>query len=151
MITQYFKSRARIQALQNGRSGSLIEGFAQAMWDVGYAKITARRHIRSAEHFIYWANKVARSGSSWNEQLLPRSNDHLRRCKCPGFGHPKRSDLLRGARLFVGYACDTGIDVDHRSRSAPQDPVLLAEFYAWMRQQRGTADPTLYIPCAVII
>jgi len=144
MIAQYFKSRARIQALQNGRSGPLIEGFAQAMWDVGYAKITARRHIRAAEHFIYWANKVANPGITWNVQLLSRFNDHLRRCKCPGYGHPRRSDLLHGARLFVGYACGNGIDVESRRGQEPQDPILLAEFYAWMRQQRGTADSTLY-------
>src|SRR3989304_1304829 len=144
MIAQYFKSRALIQALQNGRSGPLIEGFAQAMLDVGYAKITARRHIRAAEHFIYWANKVAKPGSSWNVQLLPCFNDHLRRCKCPGYGHPRRSDLLRGARLFVGYACGNGIDVERRPGPELQDPILLAEFYAWMRQQRGTADSTLY-------
>ena len=144
MISQYFKSRARIQTFHNGPSGSLIEGFAQIMWDAGYAKITARRHIRAAEHFIYWADKEAIPGSSWNVQLLPRFNDHLRRCKCPGYGHPRRSDLLRGVRLFVGYASGTGIDVVRHSQPAPQDPILLAEFYAWMRQQRGTADPTLY-------
>ena len=144
MISDYFKSPARIQSLHNGQSGSLVEGFAQDLWEAGYAKITARRHIRAAEHFIYWATKEAIPRSSWNLQLLPRFDDHLSRCKCSGYGHYQRSELLHGAHLFVGYACGTGIDVDRRSRLAPPDPILLAEFYTWMRQQRGTADPTLY-------
>jgi integrase/recombinase XerD len=38
----------------------------------------------------------------------------------------------------------TGFDVVRYCQPAPQDPVLLAEFYAWMRQQRGTAESTLY-------
>ena len=59
MIAEYFKSPARIQSLHNGHSGSLVEGFAQDLWEAGYAKITARRHIRAAEHFIYWATKEA--------------------------------------------------------------------------------------------
>jgi len=144
MISEYFKSPARIQSLHNGHNGSLVEGFAQALWEAGYAKITARRHIRAAEHFIYWTTKEAIPRSRWNLQILPRFDDHLSRCTCSGYGHYQRSELLHGAHLFVGYACGTGIDVDRRSRPAPPDPILLAEFCAWMRQQRGTADPTLY-------
>jgi site-specific recombinase XerD len=144
MISQYFKSAARILSLHNGPSGSLVEGFVQDMWEAGYAKITARRHIRAAEHFIYWANRETIPSCGWNLQILPRFEDHLHRCKCSGYGHYQRSDVLRGARLFVGYASGTGIDVYRSSRPAPQDPNLLTEFYVWMRQQRGTADPTLY-------
>ena len=144
MISQYFKSPSRFKSLCNDPSESMIEGFAQDLWDAGYAKITARRHIRAAEHFIYWANKETIPGSSWNELLLPRFDDHLSRCECSGYGH-QHSDLLRGVRLFMGYVCGTGIDraMTRRSEQAEQDPTLLVEFNAWMRQQRGTADSTL--------
>lgn len=142
-MSQYFKSPARVQALHNGPSGSLVEGFAQILWDAGYAKITARRHIRAAEHFIYWAKKEAVPSSDWNVQLLSRFDDHMSRCKCLGFRH-QRSDLLRGARLFVGYVCGSGIDVARDSAIVSPAPALLSGFYAWMHQQRGTANSTLY-------
>ncbi|OGA45175.1 MAG: hypothetical protein A3F74_11685 [Betaproteobacteria bacterium RIFCSPLOWO2_12_FULL_62_58] len=57
MLEQFFDSPLRVQALRNGPSGALLEGFAQERGEAGYAEITARRHIRAAEHFIYWANK----------------------------------------------------------------------------------------------
>ena len=143
MLKQFFESPLRVQAIRNGPSGSLVECFAQDLWDAGYAKITARRHIRSAEHFVYWADEEDIAGSSWNEQVLPRFEDHLSRCKCSGYGHQRR-DLLGGVRLFVRYICGGGINVARPSQPAVQTPVLLAGFNAWMRQQRGTADPTLY-------
>ena len=143
MLKQFFESPLRVQAIRNGPSGSLVESFAQDLWDAGYAKITARRHIRSAEHFVYWADEEDIAGSSWNEQVLPRFEDHLSRCKCSGYGHQRR-DLLGGVRLFVRYICGGGISVARPSQPAVQTPVLLARFNVWMRQQRGTADPTLY-------
>lgn len=143
MLKQFFESPLRVHAIRNGPSGFLVECFAQDLWDAGYAKITARRHIRSAEHFVYWADEEDIAGSSWNEQVLPRFEDHLSRCKCSGYGHQRR-DLLGGVRLFVRYICGGGINVARPSEPAVQTPVLLAGFNAWMRQQRGTADPTLY-------
>jgi len=143
MLKQFFESPLRVQAIRNGPSGFLVERFAQDLWDAGYAKITARRHIRSAEHFVYWADDEDIAGSSWNEQVLPRFEDHLSRCKCSGYGHQRR-DLLGGVRLFVRYICGGGINVARPSQPAVQTPVLLAGFNAWMRQQRGTSDPTLY-------
>ena len=143
MLKQFFESPLRVQAIRNGSSGFLVESFAQDLWHAGYAKITARRHIRSAEHFVYWADDEDIAGSSWNEQVLPRFEDHLSRCKCSGYGHQRR-DLLGGVRLFVRYICGGGINVARPSQPAVQTPVLLAGFNAWMRQQRGTADPTLY-------
>ena len=143
MLKQFFESPFRVQAIRNGPSGFLVESFAQDLWDAGYAKITARRHIRSAEHFVYWADEEDIAGSSWNEQVLPRFEDHLSRCKCSGYGHQRR-DLLGGARLFVRHIGGGGIDVARSTQPAAQTPVLLAGFNAWMRQQRGTSDPTLY-------
>ena len=143
MLKQFFESPFRVQAIRNGPSGFLVESFAQDLWDAGYAKITARRHIRSAEHFIYWTDEEGIASGSWNEQVLPRFEDHLSRCKCSGYGHQRR-DLLGGVRLFVRYICGGGINVARPSQPAVQTPVLLAGFNAWMRQQRGTSDPTLY-------
>lgn len=144
MLKQFFDSPLRVQALRNGPSGALLEGFAHGLGEAGYAEITARRHIRAAEHFIYWAHKEGIPFGSLNEHVLLRFNDHLSQCQCPGYGHSKRLDLPCGARSFVGYVCGAGVGVARAAEPAAEDPVLLAAFYAWMRQQRGTRDRTLY-------
>ena len=50
MLEHFFKGHLRIQALREGPRGSLLEGFAEELCHAGYAEITARRHIRAAEH-----------------------------------------------------------------------------------------------------
>lgn len=143
MITQYFQSEWRLRALQDNSNGSMLERFAQDMWDAGYARITARRYIRAAEHFVYWADKKAIPVSSWNIQIFPRFTAHLSRCTCSRFSHRNRA-LFPGVRLFLGHACGMGVGTFVRPDPVSQDPSLLIRFNAWMRQQRGTADVTLY-------
>ena len=53
MLNQFFDSPFRIQTLRNSPRGPLLEDFAEKLAGAGYAEITARRHIRAAEHFIY--------------------------------------------------------------------------------------------------
>ena len=48
MLSEFFGSPSRIQELREGQDGHLLEGFAQELCQAGYAKITARRHIRAA-------------------------------------------------------------------------------------------------------
>ena len=144
MLKQFFDSPLRVQALRNGPSGAVLEGFAHELRETGHADSTARRHIRAAEHFICWANKEDIPLGSFNERILPRFDDHLSQCQCPGYGTGQRLDLSCGARSFVGYVCGAGVGVARAAEPAAQDPVLLAAFYKWMREHRGTADLTLY-------
>ena len=144
MLKQFFDSPLRVQALRNGPSGSLLEGFAHQLCETGYVETTVRGYIRAAKHFIYWANKEGIPLSSFNERVLPRFNDHLSQCQCPGYGPSQRLDSSCGARWFVGYVCGAGVGVARAAEPAAQDPVLLAAFYKWMREHRGSADLTLY-------
>jgi hypothetical protein len=57
MLADFFESSFRIHELSDSPDGRLLEGFAQDMSRVGYAAITARRHIRAAEHLIYWIGR----------------------------------------------------------------------------------------------
>ena len=141
MLEQFFDSPLRVQALRNGPNAALLEGFAQELSRWGYAGATARRHIRAAGHFIYWADKEGISVATFNEQVVSRFDDHLRRCQCAGYAgnHP---DLLHDARSFVDYLCGVGVNIGRAREAAP--PILLAAFYKWMREQRGTADLTLH-------
>ena len=70
MLAEFFESALRIQELRDGPDGRVLEGFAQELCQAGYAEITARRHIRAAEHLIHWlGRKVERSRRWTNERL----------------------------------------------------------------------------------
>src|SRR5437868_3417844 len=54
MLAEYFESPLRIQEIRGCPVGHLLEGFAQTLYEVGYAQLTARRHLRAAEHLVHW-------------------------------------------------------------------------------------------------
>ncbi len=145
MFEHFFDGASRVQRLREGPGGPFLERFAEELFHTGYAEITARRHIRAAEHFIHWSGSEGTPISSLTENLVEKFGDHLNGCQCPGYGHTHRLELLNGVRLFLKHlreiGCATTTSVD---QSADQDPVLLTAFCEWMRQQRGTCDPTLY-------
>ncbi len=142
MLEQFFNSPIRIQALRKSPNGALLQGFAQELSRWGYAEATARKHIRAAEHLIYWADKEGIPASSFSDQLVPRFGEHLSQCRCPGHGRKKRR-LLRGARSFVSYVYGAGVNIGRAREPAAQNPILLTQFYEWMREQRGTGEVTL--------
>jgi len=142
MLSEFFDSAARIRVLRSGLAGALVEGFARALWQAGYAEITARRHLRAAEHFVCWADGNDTLIRSLTEQAVNRFGRHLPRCRCPGYGHADRS-LLHGVRLFLRHLEVAGIIKVAAVASSVSDPALLVAFCRWMRQQRGTSDSTL--------
>ncbi len=143
MFANYFESKGRIHTLCAGSSGSLLEEFACDLWKTGYAEITARRHIRAAEHLIYWADQNAIRVDKFQGEVLSRFDKHLNQCRCSGYGHYDRMNLVSGARLFMGHLYGAGvIDAFNTNKAAP-DPVLLTSFCEWMRLRRGSKDSTL--------
>lgn len=143
MLSRFFESRARIQALRDGPAGSLLESFAQGLSEAGYYTITARKHLRAAEHFIYWTHRHGAPVHKWNERSLPRFSCHLSRCRCPHYAHTYRLDVVRGVRLFLTYLRDARI-VTLSVEPPVRDPALFSSFCQWMHQQRGTRDVTLH-------
>ncbi|HID30789.1 MAG TPA: integrase [Desulfobacterales bacterium] len=144
MFEQFFDCPSRIQSLRDGPGGPLLEGFAKELCQQGYAEITARRHIRAAEHLLYWTEREGTPISSLTEKFLERFDRHLDQCQCPRYGHTHRLELLNGARLFLKHLRGAGVITAPVIESTAQDPVLLTEFCQWMNQQRGTSDLTLY-------
>ena len=65
MLEEFFESPFRIQELRDGPDGRLLEGFAQELCKAGYAEITARRHIRAAEHLVHWLVGKAERSPLW--------------------------------------------------------------------------------------
>src|SRR3954447_20435215 len=143
MLADYIESPQRIQQLRGGPDGQVVEGFAQELCRAGYAEITARRHIRAAEHVIYWMGRKGRAVATLDERAVDDFAHHLNRCRCPHFGRTHRRDLRRGTRLFLRYLRFADIVTPRTEEKPPTDAALLLSFRDWMRQQRGTCDATL--------
>ena len=147
MLSRSFKSRVRIEGFRDHPAGSLFQGFARALSQAGYATITARRHLRAAEHFVYWTSRPGMSLSKLNklnEQSLAGFARHLSRCHCPHYGHSKQLQVVYGARLFLTHLRDARIITLPSVEPLVHDPAWLSAFCQWMHQQRGTCDVTLH-------
>jgi len=68
MLSRLFVS-VRVHALGDG--ASLFEGFTRALSETGYATITPRRHLRAAEHFIYWTHRHTVRCATCTQSLAP--------------------------------------------------------------------------------
>ena len=143
MLSKFFKSQRLIKK-GDGSTGSLIESFARLLSEAAYANGTARRHLRAAEHFLYWIRRHGITVHDANEQALKRFANHFSQCQCPHFSHADQVGITGGARLFASHLRDIGI-IASPARQESKDPELLMAFGHWMRQQRGTCDVTLSI------
>jgi len=143
MLSEYFDSAERMEELRAGRAGPFFEGFARKLYEAGYAEITARRHLRAAEHLIYWADRQGTAVRNLTAPSLEGFGRHFGRCRCARYGRSHRVDVLNGARLFFKHLQDVGLIAVADVRPLVQDPALLTEFRGWMRQQRGTHETTL--------
>jgi len=145
MLSEFFKSRVRIQALQDGPAGSLLENFAQALSETGYATVTARRLLRAVEHFLFWTHRHGMPVCKLHEQSLAGFRRHLSRCHCPQYGHAKQLEVVHGAHLFLTYLRDGRIKALRAAKLPVHDPALLSAFGQWMRRLRGSSDRTVCI------
>jgi GGDEF domain-containing protein len=144
MLSRFFKTQSRIKKLCDGSTGSVIESFARVLSEAAYANGTARRHLRAAEHFLYWIRWHGITVREANEQALMRFANHFSQCQCPHFSHADPVGVTGGARLFASHLRDIGI-IAAPVRQEFKDPELWVAFGHWMRQQRGTCAVTLSI------
>lgn len=144
MLSQYFESAARIQVIRSNPSGLLLEKFAEYLFESGYAEISARRHIRSAEHLVYWASETGLSINELNDSVLTLFGDHLPQCHCGRYSCASPVDILTGARLLIRLVHGDEAPLVKESEPTDPQPALLRAFCEWMRDQRGTSEPTLY-------
>jgi site-specific recombinase XerD len=142
MLSEFFSESARMYAIQDGPSGLLLEDFADFLFRNGYSKISARRHIRSAEHIVHWAIRSGLSIDSLDGPALERFERHLYRCRCGRFYCADRVNIVAGARLFLANLRGVEGAVRFAKAVAP-DSELLRSFRQWMQDQRGTAPCTL--------
>jgi len=142
MLSAFIDSPARLRALQRAPGGAWLDGFARQLAHDGYATITARRHLRAAEHFIAWTQRTHLA----IEMVGPASLDHFRRhlsqCRCRPFGCSDRTSPY-SVRLFIGYLGRAGTIPEPRVTPTVPVPPLLGAFRQWMHAQRGTQASTL--------
>jgi site-specific recombinase XerD len=144
MLTDLFESAARVQALREGPAGPLLEAFAETLVRDRYAALTARRHLRAAEHFVHWADRAGISITGAIGPALARFARHLLRAgRCPHFGHTFRVGIVHGARLFLMHLQDVGLIDRSTVDSTVVTPSLIKGFRQWMQQQRGTCESTV--------
>jgi site-specific recombinase XerD len=144
MLSHFFESPVRIQKILSCPFGAQLDEFADYLFENGYARISARRHIRSAEHIAHWASKNGLSVSELDDSALERFGVHLRRCRCGQFSRAHPVNILTGARLFLRHSQGVDTPAVRTSEPADQQPALLQSFCAWMRENRGTSEQTLY-------
>lgn len=144
MLSHYFDSPARVRVIRSSPSGALLEDFADYLFQSGYAEISARRHIRSAEHIAYWVSRRGLSISELDDSALERFARHLTRCRCGRYSRAHPVNILTGARLFVRHAQGADTPAIRVAEPADPQPALLESFCEWMRKNRGTSERTLY-------
>jgi len=144
MLSKYFHAAARIREIRSSPAGTFIEGFAKALSLRGYASITARKYIRSAEHIVFWAGRRGLFASDLDDVALRRFGGHLIRCHCGRYACAGRREVVGGARLFVRHLQGITEPAIKERAATAVDPPLLQEFSQWMRVQRGTHELTLY-------
>jgi integrase/recombinase XerD len=144
MLSNVFHAHARIRAIRSGPAGVLIEGFAEHLLQRGYAQLSTRRHVRSAEHIVRWAVLRRRSADDLGEGDLRAFASHLSRCRCGRYSCAKPTEVVAGARLFLRHLQGVDEPPVRDPQPALAEPDLLRSFCAWMRERRGTSDLTLY-------
>jgi integrase/recombinase XerD len=144
MLSEYFQGRARISAILNGPLGLKLEDFSKQLFQRGYSEISARRHIRAAEHIVRWVDRQGFSNEDLDDRVLERFRKHLHRCRCPGFGSSGPTAVHAGARLFLRYLQGVAKPAVREPECTEEEPELLKSFNTWMRAQRGTSDLALY-------
>ena len=109
MLAEYLESALRIQEIRGCRAGQLLEGFAQELYQAGYAQLTARRHLRSAEHLVHWTGRRGIPVTGLEERFIREFSHHLNRCRCTRYGRSHRLELENGVGLFIGYLRRAGV------------------------------------------
>jgi integrase/recombinase XerD len=143
MFAKYFESQQRVDELSGNGGSYLLDGFAAKLWEIGFAEITARRHIRAAEHLLHWTDKKRIPYTDLSQDAIARFKKHLKKCTCSRYGHANPEGLMHGVRLFTDYLREAGIMATSDVGDTTLGPELLVEFCRWMRERRGTKDSTL--------
>lgn len=142
-MENFYERPGRVERLRAEPVGEHLDPFLGYMAAAGFSWLTLHVYLGGPVHFGRWAKRVGLRLAAIKDSDVERFRQHLRRCRCRGYhGHRcDRSDTpMLGLKWFVRYLRHMGL-----VSPAPEVvvPPILAEFEAWMRGHRGTAERTL--------
>lgn len=141
MLTRCVKKLSTVHRLRGGPAGPCLDGFAEAMFAVGYSSNTTARYVCAAAHLGAWAARRGAAIANLDEDLLARFLRHLPRCRCGGWKRGDHPRVRFHVHAFLRYAREAGV-VCTRAPEASRSP-LVGEYIVWMRDRRGLASTTI--------
>lgn len=135
MIDRCYKHPFTLRRLAEGSAWPFLDGFAGELLAEGYTLDPCRRHVWTAVHLGEWCSRRGITLADLDEKALARFVC-WRRGKRRGYDRtPFR------AQRFLRYLREAGV-ASSRAPS-PLGSVMVVEFGAWMREQRGLAESTV--------
>ncbi len=147
MLDIYFEFPYTLGRLRSGPLGNYIDGFAQALKEKGYTKLTARRYLRAGAHFGYFIDLNDIAFSSISKKTLRNFQDHLLDCHCPQSNGGTTQDVRRGAERFLEYLQTRGFDSLSLNDKNGSDPEIVKSFRIWLVRHKGVSKSTEYKYC----
>ncbi len=148
MLEAFFDHPFSINRLRAGPSGPYIDGFAQSLKDIKYARETARRYLRSASHLGRFVELDRKPLACVDGKVLDAFWHHLPRCKCPHAVGGTTKKVVLGARRFVDYLCTIGVANRLDSEGGEKlEPQLVRSFRRWLEQHKKPAESTMKHYC----
>lgn len=135
MLERSFRKPSTPHSLDGGLAAPFLDDFATALSVEGYSSDSRRRYVCAAAHLGAWAARRDLTIADLDETLLTRFVQHLPRCRCRSKRVPFR------VRRFLRYLREAGV-VAAAAPGAVRS-ALVAEYSAWMRDQRNLAASTI--------
>jgi site-specific recombinase XerD len=146
MITLYFQAPGVLHRLRSGPAGAHLDGFAQYLHDLGYARRTAKHHLLSAAHLAVWEDRRDHNLPELSDDSLLEFRRHLGSCTCLLRGRGEAGHVVAGACLFLDYLRRIGVVAPScASSNGDDEPELVQAFGQWMLRHRGVTLSTLQV------
>jgi len=102
MLRHFFAS---VRKLRDGPARPYLQAFAKELYQTGYARIAACRHLRAAAHLMHWTRRKGLSPTSLNDTWVESFRHHLPQRHCLGYGRRSPAEPLSGAPANFWLTC----------------------------------------------
>jgi len=143
MLNSYFKSPSTIARYRAGLAGPYLDQFISWLEDLGYQRVSVRRHVREVVHFASWATSEGLHETELDSDSLVSLRNHLTELGIFREPSGNRHHIYQSAIVFVRFLETIGIARPATEHSKVRAPALFLEFCDWMKAHRGTLDNTL--------
>ena len=109
MVKRYFAAPYALACLRPGPTGPFLNSFAASLCADGYARRTARGHLRAAAHLGVWMQAEGLALATLDEHTFDAFTAHLPACACLRNNRGVYRDVRAGARVFLAHLRDQGV------------------------------------------